>query len=275
MNLQIINARSNPVTQSQQLLEIIQSPTAARPDAIIVEPGNGTGLPRVAEAAAAAGVGWVISNARVDYMAQLRLDTKAPVFSISQDHREIGSMQGCQLGALLPEGGSVLYLRGPGTNYLAEERAEGLGRAVPRNVHVKALRIRWTEQNCFQSLTSWLRLGAARAKDIRFISCQDTDFINGAKRAFQGHRDEAERTQLLSIPMTAAGVFGSTKPLVDQGVLAAAVLTSLTMDTALEMLRQALQGESQPPEHTIVPASLHPSVEEIAEKQASGLAPAS
>jgi len=275
MNLQIINARSNPVTQSQQLLEIIQSPTAARPDAIIVEPGNGTGLPRVAEAAVAAGVGWVISNARVDYMAQLRLDAKAPVFSISQDHREIGSMQGRQLGALLPEGGSVLYLRGPGTNYLAEERAEGLGRAVPRNVHVKALRIRWTEQNCFQSLTSWLRLGAARAKDIRFISCQDTDFINGAKRAFQGHRDEAERTQLLSIPITAAGVLGSTKPLVDQGVLAAAVLTSLTMDAALEMLRQALQGESQPPEHTIVPASLHPSVEEIAEKQTSGLAPAS
>jgi hypothetical protein len=80
---------------------------------------------------------------------------------------------------------------------------------------------------------------------------------------------------LLSIPITAAGVLRSTKPLVDQGVLAAAVLTSLTMDTALEMLCQALQGESQPPEHTIVAASLHPTLEELAEKQASGLAPAS
>ena len=275
MNLQIINARSNPVTQSQQLLEIVQSPTTARPDAIIVEPANETGLPRVAEAAVAAGVGWVISNARVDYMGQLRRDAKAPVFSISQDHREIGSMQGRQLGALLPEGGTVLYLRGPGTNFLAAQRAEGLERAVPRNVHVRALRIRWTEQNCFQSLTSWLRLGTARAKDIRFISCQDTDFINGAKRAFQGHGDEAERTQWLSIPITAAGVLGPTKSLVDQGVLAAAVLTSLTMDRALEMLCQAWQGESQPPEHTIVPASLHPSLEELAEKHASGLAPAS
>src|SRR5262245_50182124 len=217
MNVQIINARSNPVTQSQQLLEIVQSPTTARPDAIIVEPANETGLPRVAEAAVAAGVGWVISNARVDYMAQLRRDAKVPVFSISQDHREIGCMQGRQLRALLPEGGTVLYLRGPGTNYLAAQRAEGLERAVPRNVHVRALRIRWTEQNCFQSLTSWLRPGTARAKDIRFISCQDTDFINGAKRAFQGHRDEAERTQWLSIPFTAAGVLGPTKSVVGEG----------------------------------------------------------
>jgi ABC-type sugar transport system substrate-binding protein len=275
MNLQIVNARGNPVTQSQQLLEIVQSPAAGRPDAIIVEPANETGLPRVAEAAVAAGMGWVISNARVDYMAQLRGDAKAPVFSISQDHREVGGMQGRQLGALLPEGGTVLYLRGPGTSYVAAQRAEGLGKAVPRNVHVKALRIRWTEQNCFQSLTSWLRLGTAHAKDIHLISCQDTDFINGAKRAFQGRGDETERTQWLSVPITAAGVPGATKSLVDEGVLAAAVLTSLTMDTALEMLHQALQGESQPPEHTIVPASLHPSLEELAAKQGSGLVPAS
>ena len=275
MNLQIINARSNPVTQSQQLLEIVQSPAATRPEAIIVEPTNATGLPRVAEAAVAAGMAWVISNARVDYIEQLRRDAKAPVFSVSQDHREVGCMQGRQLGALLPEGGTVLYLRGPGTNYLAAERAEGLERAVHRNIRVKALKIRWTEQNCFQSLTSWLRLGTAHAKDIRFISCQDTDFIHGAKRAFQGHLDEAERTQWLSIPITAAGVLEPTKSLVDQGVLAAAVLTSLTLDTALEMLHQALKGDSQPPEHTIVPASLHPSLEELAETHASGLASAS
>src|SRR5262249_55229438 len=119
MNLQIINARSNPVTQSQQLTEIVQSPTTARPDAIIVEPANETGLPRVAEAAVAAGVGWVISNARVDYMGQLRRDAKAPVFSISLDHREIGCMQGRQLGALLPEGGTGLYFSRTQTNILS------------------------------------------------------------------------------------------------------------------------------------------------------------
>jgi ABC-type sugar transport system substrate-binding protein len=56
LDLRIINAKSDPVTQSQQLLEIVQT-TSARPDAIVVEPVNNQGLPRVAEAAVAAGIG--------------------------------------------------------------------------------------------------------------------------------------------------------------------------------------------------------------------------
>ncbi|HEV8494418.1 MAG TPA: substrate-binding domain-containing protein, partial [Candidatus Angelobacter sp.] len=59
LDLRIINAKSDPVTQSQQLLEIVQA-TSARPDAIVVEPVNNQGLPRVAEAAVAAGIGWVV-----------------------------------------------------------------------------------------------------------------------------------------------------------------------------------------------------------------------
>lgn len=270
LNLQIINAHSDPVAQSQQILEIVQS-KSSRPDAIVVEPATEAGLPRVAEAAVAAGMGWVISNARVDYMEQFRRDSKAPVFSISQDHSEIGRMQGRQLGTLLPEGGTVLYLRGPGTNYLASQRAEGLERAAPRNVRVKALKIQWTEQNCFQSLTSWLRLGSVRARDIHLVSSQNTDFINGARTAFQGHNDEAERTKWLSLPCTGAGTRSQTKSLVDRGILAAAVVTSLTMDTALEMLVKAFQGGPQPPEHTIVPASSYPSLEELAKKHPTGL----
>src|SRR5579864_7177567 len=78
MELQVINAKSDPVMQSQQLLEIIQS-KSARPDAILVEPVNNQGLPRVAEAAVAAGIGWVVSNARVDYLEPLRKTAKAPV----------------------------------------------------------------------------------------------------------------------------------------------------------------------------------------------------
>ena len=271
VDLEIINAQSDPVSQSQQLLEIIQSPLESRPDAIIVEPATEAGMPRVAEAAVTAGIGWVVSNARVDYLEQLRRNSKVPVFSISQDHSEIGRMQGRQFGALLPEGGTVLYLRGPGTNYLATQRAEGMERAAPRNVRVKALKIQWTEENCFQSVSSWLRLGTVRAGDISLVSSQNTDFVNGARRAFQGHADAAERARWLSLPCTAAGVHSQTKSLVDRGVLAAAVMTSLTMDTALEMLLKAVQSGSQPAEHTFVPASSHPGLEELAKKHARKL----
>ncbi len=274
LTLRIINAHSDPVTQSQQILEIVQSPAASRPDAVIVEPASESGLPRVAEAAVNAGVAWVISNARVDYMEQLRRDSKVPTFSISQDHSEIGRMQGRQCGALLPEGGTVLYLRGPGTNYLAAQRAEGMESAVPRNVRVKAMKIQWTEENCFQSIRSWLGLGTVRAQDIHVIASQNTDFINGAKRALHGHFDGAEREKWLSIPCTGAGVPAQAKPLVDRGILAAAVLTSVTMDTALEMLVRGFHGGSQLPEHTFVAATSYPSLEELGRKRPSAPAAA-
>jgi len=51
LDLEVIHARDDSITQSQQLLEIIQSRSEARPNAFLVEPVTATGLPRVAEAA--------------------------------------------------------------------------------------------------------------------------------------------------------------------------------------------------------------------------------
>lgn len=272
VKVRIINAESDPVTQSQQLLEIIQSPRDLVPDAIIVEPVTDTGMPRVAEAAVAAGVGWVISNARVDYIEQLRKKSRAPVFSVSQDHGDIGRMQAKQFAVLLPEGGTVLYLRGPASNSLACQRADGLESATPRNIHIKTLKIQWTEESAYQSVSSWLRLSTVHAADFHLISSQNTDFISAAKRAFQDHGQPGERSKWLSLPYTAAGVFSQTKPLVEQGNLAAAVVTALTVNQCLEMLHRAIESGSQPPEQTVVSASSYPSLDELAKKQAGKMA---
>src|SRR5216683_2611103 len=138
VELRLVNANSDAIAQSQQLLEIIQA-GSGRPDGILVEPVNNAGLPRVAEAAVAAGIAWVISNARVDYLETLRRNAKVPVFTVTQDHAEIGRIQGRQCGALLPRGGPMLYLRGPATNFLAAQRMEGLESVMPANIHMKAI----------------------------------------------------------------------------------------------------------------------------------------
>jgi ABC-type sugar transport system substrate-binding protein len=271
VNLRVINAHSEPVAQSQQLLEVIQAASDSRPDAVIVEPAAQTGLPRVAEAAVAAGVAWVISNARVDYMEQLRRHAKAPVFCVSQDHSEIGRMQGKQFGALLPAGGTVLYLRGPAANYLAGQRAEGVESAVSSNVRTKTLKIQWTEENCFKSVVSWLQL-STHAGDISLISSQNTDFVLGARRAFEACPNSAERQRWLGLPYTCAGTASQTQPLFDKGILTAAVVTSLTMDTALEMLVKAIKTGSQPSELTFVQASSRPSLEDLSRKSMTRVA---
>ena len=69
---------------------------------------GGPALPQVARAAVAAGIGWVVLNREIGYVKQLRQAFKVPVFTVASDNLEIGRIQGRQLAALLPNGGSVL-----------------------------------------------------------------------------------------------------------------------------------------------------------------------
>jgi ribose transport system substrate-binding protein len=267
LELQVMNANSDPILQSQQLLELVQSRSVPRPDGMLVEPVSATGLPRVAEAAVAAGIAWVVSNAHVVYTGALRKSSKVPVFTVSQDHLEIGRIQGRQIGAMLPNGGSLLYLRGPATNFLASQRSEGMESAKPKNVQVKSLKIQWTGESAYNSVTSWLGLSTVRAGDTQMISSQNTDFILGARKAFQMNTADPERAKWLSLPCTGAGTLSQARPLVESGVLLAAVITSLTMNTALAMLVRAIESGTQPAEHTIVEATSYPTLEELAKKQ--------
>jgi ribose transport system substrate-binding protein len=268
VELQVVNAEMDPVLQSQQLLKFVQSQAESRPDGILVEPVSATGLPRVAEAAVAAGIGWVVSNAQVDYLAALRANAKVPVFLISQDHVDVGRIQGRQIGAMLPEGGSVLYLRGPAMSSLASRRFEGLENARPKNVDVKSLKVQGsTAEGAYNAVSSWLSLSTGKPEGTHLIFSQNADFIFGARKAFETNVAEAERKKWLAVPCAGVGIPGQIKPLVDQGVLRAAVMTSLTMDAAIEMLVQAAKQKSQPREQTFVEAHSYPNLEDLAKRR--------
>jgi ABC-type sugar transport system substrate-binding protein len=267
MELQVISAEMDPILQSQQLLAFVQGRESERPDAILIEPVNENGLPRVAEAAVSAGIAWAVSNARVDYIPKLRRNAKAPVFLVSQDHGEIGRLQGRQVAALLQHGGSVLYLRGPAMSSVATRRFEGLGRGKPQNVEIKSIKVQGsTVDNACTAVSAWLTLSTVRAEHTHLIVSQNADFIFGAQKAFETKAEESERAKWLAIPCLGAGVASQLKPLVDHGTLRGAVLTSITMDKVLDMLSQAVKKGSQPPEHTYVEARSYPSLEELAKK---------
>lgn len=265
VQLEVVSADMDAVHQGQQLLKYVQAPNGSRPDGILLEPVSAQGLPRVAEAAVAAGIGWVVSNAQVDYIPALRKKAKAPVFLVSQDHLDIGRIQGRQIGAMLPRGGSILYLRGPGMSSIASRRFEGLDNGRPKNVEVKALKVQGaTAENAFKAVSSWLTLSTVRPEATQMIFSQNADFIFGARKAFESNTPEPDRSKWLALPCAGVGVSKLVKPLVDQGVLCAAVLTSLTMDKALEMLVQAMKTGTQPREQTYVEAESYPSLEDLA-----------
>jgi ABC-type sugar transport system substrate-binding protein len=266
VGLEVLSAEMDPVAQGQQLLNFVHSRTSRRLDGILVEPVSAPGLPRVAEAAVAAGIAWVVSNAQVDYVGTLRKQGKVPVFQVSQDHLEVGRTQGRQIGAILPKGGSVLYLRGPAMSWWATKRFEGLESTKPKNVEVKSLRVVGSSsENAYNAVCSWLTLSKAVPESTQLIVSQNADFISGARKAFES-TSEPERMKWLALPRAGVGVADRSRPLVDQGVLCAAVVTSLTMDRALEMLVRAMTNGVQPPEQTFVEAYSYPSVEELAKK---------
>src|SRR5713101_5922945 len=109
VEIQIVYADNDAITQSTQILKAIQAEENLRPDAVVFEPVGGTALPQVARAAVSAGVGWAVLNRDANYIQELRRTSSAPIFSISSDHLEIGRIQGKQFAALLPRGGTVLY----------------------------------------------------------------------------------------------------------------------------------------------------------------------
>ena len=96
---------------------------------------------------------------------------------------------------------------------------------------------------------------------------QNADFILGARKAFQTNTNEPERSKWLAVPCTGVGIPTQIKPLVDKKSLQAAVVTSLTLDTGLEMLVQALNTGSQPSDQTFVEAHSYPSLEELSKKR--------
>jgi ribose transport system substrate-binding protein len=265
--VQVVHAGNDAVTQSRQVLEIVQSRSTARPDAILLEPLTTTGLVRAAEAAVSTGIGWVVLNSDVDYLDRLRSGSNVPVFSVTRDHIEIGRIQARQFAALLPRGGSILYVQGPANNSAAVQRTTGLESAKPANIQIKALRSNWEEASAYQAVNAWLRLSTNRAISIDLVGCQYDGIAQGARRAFEELPDRAERERWLRLPFT--GVDGlplEGKAWVDQGILAATVISLTTTQVALQMVIRALGNGTQPPLRTLIELASYPAIEHLSAK---------
>jgi ABC-type sugar transport system substrate-binding protein len=145
----VVYAENNAVLQIQQLYKVRRLPEGERPLAIVVQTVVGGGLERVARAAAAAGVGWILINRTVSYWDSLRAQYPGlPIGMVSTDQKEIGCIQGRQFRALMPESrGTVLYIQGPPDTSAAKLRLEGAQEATRgTSIALRLLTGQWTEQ---------------------------------------------------------------------------------------------------------------------------------
>ncbi len=262
---QIVFADNDSITQGTQLLKIIQGDPATRPDAILCEPVGGPCLPQVARAAVQAGIPWVLLNRDADYVAELRRATpRLPIFSIGSDQKEVGRIQGQQLGALVRNGGGVLQIQGPSENSTAKDRTQGMQAALPPHIPVTTLRGQWTEESAQRSVESWLRLNTSQKISISAIAGQNDAMAMGARKAFSMLDNNTDRDRWLRLPYVGCdGVTKTGQSWVRTGMLTATVIIPATAGRALSILHQALLTEVRPPERTFTTPESFPPVTQL------------
>src|SRR5579871_2210753 len=259
----IIHANNDALAQSQQLLHYVQDSSVKKPDAIMFEPAGGTAFPQVARAAAAAGIGWVVLNHDVDYIFELRRLYKVPVFAISSNHEEIGKIQGQQFAALLPNGGSILYIEGPANSAAAKQRSVGMNRTKPSNIQVKSMKANWTEESSHKAVSSWLRLRTSQESHIDLVGAQDDSMAMGARKAFN-EIPESERARWLKIPITGCdGMPKTGQAWVRSGLLAATIFIRPNTDLAMEMFVDAMRNGASLPEFKVTEPESVPKLAEL------------
>jgi ribose transport system substrate-binding protein len=264
VNAEIIYANNDAINQSTQILRAIQASPEDRPSAIVFEPVGGTALPQVARAAAAANIGWAVLNRDANYIEDLRKTSAVAIFAISSDHVEIGRIQGRQVAALLPRGGTVLYIQGPSENSAAKERTLGMQETKPANVQIIALRGQWTEESSQRAVRSWLKLTTSQKATVDLIAAQDDSMAIGARKAFEEVTNEVDRERWLKLPFTGCdGLPKTGQAWVRSGLLAATVFVPPNTGQAIEMFVQAMQQKKRPPERVFTVATSIPALGEL------------
>jgi len=262
VDLRTLFAANDAIHQSQQLLDVIQAGNGGV-NGILVEPASRTAFPKVAEAAVKAGIGWVVLNGEADYLHALRASSNVPVFAVSADNHEIGRIQGRQLAAVLPEGGSVLYLQGPSLSTVTEQRAAGMRETKPENINARVLKsANWTEEAGFNAVASWLRLSTSAREQINLVQAQNDFLALGARRAME----ESLSGQELKSNLPFLGVDGlerTGQAWVRQGLLTATIVVPPTTSTALDALVASLQRGISQAERTLVESKSFPSHKEL------------
>ena len=265
VDVEISYADNDPITQSTQVLKAIQAEPSLRPSGIIVEPLGATAFPQAAQAAASAGIGWAVLSRKADYAGDLGKSARVPVFSVSVDQVEVGRIQARQVMALLPKGGSVLFIQGPSVSSVSKERQTGLMELLPGNAHLTTLRGRWTEESSYQSVCSWFKLITIQKVRIDLVLAQNDVMGMGAKKAIEESVVGPERDDWLAIPIIGCdGVPMTGQTWVRNGQLMATVIVPPSSANALTLMTGALRKGSTVTEHIFTAPVPFPEIEKLA-----------
>jgi ABC-type sugar transport system substrate-binding protein len=263
LELEVREADGNAVLQIQQLFKFVHATDPPR--ALVVEPVAEVGMERVAQKAAAAGIGFGLLNCTASYVGPLRAQHPSlAIFTLGSDQVEIGRLQGRQMRRLLPDGGTALYLQGPLAASAARERLQGAQEVLAgARIETVVLDAMWTEESAAAAIAKWLHLRTTEGQTVDLVACQDDSMATGARRAF---REAPELTKRWGeIPFLGIdGLPATGQRMVADGRLTATIVMPSNTGPALEALGAWLRSGTPPPTAIHVPVRSFPPEEQLA-----------
>ena len=256
LEAEVLFADNNAVLQIQQLFRCVHADEAERPAAIVTETVTGEGLERVARNAVQAGIAWILLNRRVAYMDALRRERPGlAIAMVGTDQEEVGRIQARQFKALLPHGGAVLYLQGPPDTSVAQERLRGAEEGLRgAGIELRVVNGDWTEASGEKAVAAWLRLETSESVPVGLVGSQNDALALGARNYVLASKPEWGHVRFTGCD----GLPEGGRKLVDQGALAATVVTPSNAGPALERVAAWLHSGRVPPRDVLLEPHSYP-----------------
>ena len=259
LSIEVAFCDNSPFVQIQQLFEYIHRPPGARPRAIVAElAGLPAAFARVARAALTSHIGWVelTSDLRREGSLARELHTEHTdeiVASVAIDERAIGRIHAEQCRALLPGGGSILYLEGPGLSAAVRARRSALEEGLRESgiTIAKTLVADWTEHGSERASVEWLDRHSTSSHAPALVCSQNDAMAMGLRRVVV-----ARRLAWACVPLLGCdGLPEGGQRYVQRGILTATIVKPITASLGVRLVSRALLGEAIPTATVLEPLS--------------------
>lgn len=185
LELTVFHADNSLNRQVDQIRNALASGSNA-PDAVLVSPVSEVALMPMVHVAARSGVGWVFLNRWNDAISELRLQyPTVPIFSVSADQDQVGTLHGRQLARLCRPGDECVYIQGPLGTSSAKRRLAGTQRELSSGscATLTILHSDWSRDGGRNVMTQWLRMLPRASVSGLVVVAQNDSMAVGARDA--------------------------------------------------------------------------------------------
>jgi ABC-type sugar transport system substrate-binding protein len=262
--VRVFFADNDPAKQVAQIEACLAEPEGVRPGVLLVHPVREVVLVSIAHRAVRLGLGWILLNRWSDYILDLQGEfPKLPIFSVNPDQQEIGRIQARQFMSLLPNGGEIVYIRGPlGTS--STRRLEGVQEVLHDfPIQLFSINSDWTTHGGELAMNEWLRIFQGKRFPNFMVGAQNDAMSIGAKMAFL---EEARRRPDFDRKIHFTGCDGSPKfgrRLVEEGKLTSTIVVPPTTGRAVTEIASMLSGGQRPAADINLPVSSFPDLAQL------------